>query len=135
MPASYHYNARDDAYDHIHPNRTGDLKIAAMMASALQAQGVSIRAAALLPGNTFAPNLPPGAPRLYSSRQGNRITLRVMPAPRAQRYATYCNGRVVSTRSGYARFTSTKRQVCRTKATSVVGYVWSNATVVRRSGR
>lgn len=128
------YDVADTA-DGLHPWESGERKIAAMMSSSLAVLGVPTPAgtAPILPGNTFTANRAPAAPRTFVVKKGRKVTLRVILRSRGQ-HVTWCNGKVRTTRTGYIRFRSKARQVCRTRTLNPATglYTWGNMTRSRR---
>lgn len=81
-----------DTYDGLHPIRRGEEKLASMMASSLQALGLSLQANPILPGNVFAPTRRPATPTLRMRRDGGQVVARWGERARATSYTLRCNG-------------------------------------------
>lgn len=120
---------RSDTYDDLHPVRSGEEKIAAMMASSLQALGLPVEAAPILPGNVFAPVRAPLAPSVVAARRGADVLVRWTARARATAYTVRCNGVDRTYRDGRTSTTirSAVATVCRVRASNYAGSsVWSD---------
>lgn len=125
--------APDDTYDNLHPHRTGEEKIAAMMASSLQALGLDVEADPILPGNVFAPARAPMTPSLVAVRRGAQVLVRWNARARTTSYTLRCAGKDRTYRDGR---TSTVLSIatsaaCRVRASNYAGSSpWSAAVPV-----
>lgn len=118
-----------DTYDDLHPVRSGEEKIAAMVGSSLRALGLPVDAPAILPGNVFAPVRAPLAPSLVASRRGAYIDLRWTARNRATAYTLRCNDVDRTYRDGRTSTTiySAGATICRVRASNYAGSsVWSD---------
>lgn len=128
--------SRADTYDDLHPIRRGEEKIASMMASSLQALGLSIQANPILAGNVFAPARRPATPTLRLRRDGSHVVARWSERARATSYTLRCNG--VDRTYAHPRVSVTMRNngavTCRVRATNLYAgsSEWSPAVRVAR---